>query len=213
MKCKFCCKEFEIKDNQQKFCSKECKIKARNRRRHPLIEKICEQCKKIYFTALKNKKCCSSNCSKAYKKKQHQKLALEYYKKFGKGHAYCSRCRKKFKITHKNQKYCSPKCAQQARKKYLSIPDCLENPKRKIDKNIGYVRIYCPMHKEANTRGYVYEHRLIAEKMLGRELLPNEVVHHKNGVRWDNRPENLQVLDKIVHSRIKSAPVILPFFT
>ena len=79
----------------------------------------------------------------------------------------------------------------------------VENASRKIDKNIGYVRVYAPMHPEANTWGYVYEHRIIAEQMIRRRLKKDEIVHHKNGKRWDNRIENLEVMDKVEHAKLK----------
>lgn len=50
-----------------------------------------------------------------------------------------------------------------------------------------------PDHPRATTGNYVFEHVLVMEEMLGRYLLPGENVHHRNGVRDDNRPENLEL--------------------
>ncbi|MBA3653278.1 MAG: HNH endonuclease [Actinobacteria bacterium] len=40
---------------------------------------------------------------------------------------------------------------------------------------------------------YVFEHILVMEEMLGRYLTADETIHHRNGVRDDNRPKNLEL--------------------
>lgn len=71
----------------------------------------------------------------------------------------------------------------------------------------GYVMIWAPGHPYAKGSGYVREHRLVMERMLGRFLDPSEVVHHKNGDKSDNRPENLRLMTQVEHGLLHNPPV------
>ena len=61
----------------------------------------------------------------------------------------------------------------------------------------GYIVVYCPAHPKAMSskvwNGYIYEHILVAEKMLGRFLKKGETVHHEDEVRSNNTESNIKV--------------------
>jgi len=67
------------------------------------------------------------------------------------------------------------------------------NFKGRFQNKDGYIMVYKPEHPHTTGRGYVLEHRLVAEKYLKRPLERKEVVHHINHICNDNRPENLYV--------------------
>lgn len=75
---------------------------------------------------------------------------------------------------------------------------------RYIQQRDGYVYVYAPDHPFAKKNGkggggYILEHRLVVEAHLGRYLTKDEEVHHINGIKDDNRLENLEVVVKSMH--------------
>jgi len=79
----------------------------------------------------------------------------------------------------------------------------------------GYVLLYCPEHPKAKSKGYVFEHRLIMEQIIGRYLRNDEVVHHKNGIKDDNRKKNLELMTdsehKSLHNKLSQNKIIKSF--
>lgn len=103
---------------------------------------------------------------------------------------------KKPSTVYKNV-FCSRECWYQQHNK---------NPNKKAYKEkifiSGYFYLYMPNHPNAIKKGrYIAEHRYNLEQKLGRLLNHNEVAHHINENKKDNRFENLEVLTRAEHNR------------
>lgn len=111
-------------------------------------------------------------------------------------------------------------------------PDC--GIRARVDKN-GFYLAYCGVHwpesvrlaarkrhpegRWVNEAGYVTvytddgsvaEHRLVLEEVLGRKLVKGESVHHKNGIRDDNRPENLELWIGPIRGGQRAIDIVCP---
>lgn len=68
----------------------------------------------------------------------------------------------------------------------------------------GYIFISKPEHPHATCKGYVMRSRLVLEEKLGRYLWPDCEPHHINGIKDDDRPENLEELTHSQHRSIEN---------
>lgn len=66
----------------------------------------------------------------------------------------------------------------------------------------GYVLIYKPDYYKPMNKTYVYEHRLVWETVHQQRLPLNWIVHHSNGIKDDNRPDNLVAYPKGKHKDV-----------
>lgn len=109
----------------------------------------------------------------------------------------CERCGVEFRtrldqLANGLGKFCGRKCANQLKK---------WRGGRHIER--GYVKIYT-----GNER-YEFEHRLVVEKHIGRKLRKDEVVHHINRIKTDNRIENLQIVSPSEHRAIHGEDLLM----
>lgn len=116
----------------------------------------------------------------------------------------CEHCRETFLAQMPGQRFCSVTCSSAALDRGGASNGNWRGGETTSPK--GYVYLRLPGHPRAMKNGYVKRADVVAERMLGRPLADNEVVHHKNKVRSDDCPENLEVLDPIAHGRLH-APV------
>ncbi len=135
----------------------------------------------------------------------------------------CQICESEVKNNHPLSKYCSKKCRVHAYdrrvdQKIRNDP-ILKAKKNELEKlryrrknNIfsdedlkcspkgmgtvtrhGYVQITNKLHPNSRKCGTMFEHVLVMSNHLGRPLFKHERVHHRNGIRCDNRIENLEI--------------------
>jgi hypothetical protein len=66
----------------------------------------------------------------------------------------------------------------------------------------GYVKVLDPEHPRSDPRGYVFEHIKVAGEAAGAPVPLRMVVHHVNGIKTDNRPENLRIMTAQEHNAL-----------
>jgi len=137
--------------------------------------------------------------------------------------ASCSQCGKSYRPGSARQKWCSLECKGQSRitncihceKSFIPSKNaggnycslrCYNDHTTPVGTRMkqghGYVLVKVPegtpgAKKNGTARGlWMYEHRYVIQESLGRPLLPSETVHHRNGIRHDNRLENLELWTK-----------------
>jgi hypothetical protein len=165
-------------------------IKMRGRWSNKWEEKACERCLAQYVPSGPAQRFCSDACRR--------------------GTAKCESCGKVFVKRQtrtpanlkapRDNKYCTVECRWAAARsrddygRYLTSEGYIVLEKRWRDPTL---------HRSENPNGYtrinigrgvrMLEHRYVMERHLGRSLLPDETVHHLNGVKTDNRLENLEL--------------------
>ena len=183
--CVQCDKRFNALLRRRRFCSHRCANRASGIQRgvRDRIEVCCPVCQKKFPYSQrrsKQKKFCSIKCRKVglRQPKKHTEVVC----------AFCGKPKDvlRSRLKHKRRFYCNKKC------QYAHFGKLAKRNGWWYEH--GYKVLYVG---KGNGRK---EHTLIAEKLLGRRLRKNEVVHHKNKNKSDNRPKNLEVMHRSCHT-------------
>lgn len=135
---------------------------------------------------------CSWDCTRVGRGKARRKRVVKNCLRCGK-EFWTHACRTQRKGRGLAGQFCSKTCGYNYWKGEIG--------RKKKDLH-GYVLV------QVGKNQYIREHRLVMEKILGRKLSPGENVHHKNGIRDDNRPENLELWVKTQPAGIRVSDVL-----
>lgn len=179
------------------FCDMTCRgrlgVKPRTGADQP-----CEQCGTPFYVQLSSpaRRFCSRECNAAWQARNQVTRQCDYC-----GDSYTLRPSQAHAYRKLDRaRFCTRRCMGLAA---IKRPlDRMHNGKPAMLDDHGYVFVWEPDYSGLTRKGWVAEHRLVAEQMIGRPLTSDDEVHHINRLRDDNRPENLEVLDGLTHSII-----------
>lgn len=215
LKCEQCGREFYSAPGQverRKYCSRPCRNAAVARTQRT----VCVRCGREFSDAPSvGKKWCSWACYDADRTPRrtckrcggplkrgartwcsHECFTLGRRNRLEKPCEVCGQTMSFTPYEGRTKRFCSRAC--------LNASKRITGPGAKNKRVDGYIQVYYPTHADASTTGYVLEHRLVAEQKYGRRILRTEHVHHLNGVRDDNRPENLEIITPSAHAGVST---------
>lgn len=178
--CKFCGKDFTVpyKSIKRLYCSHKCANIATAESREKRVKFTCKICGKGFEVVKGAVKVRQKTSEIQYCSKKCMGLGMRKRET-----VRCLNCGEGFETTRNN--FCSRVCACEYKKKMNGIGGhWYEN---------GYKVLW-------NGGRPVKEHIYTMERHIGRKIKQGEVVHHKNGVRDDNRIENLEIMSHAEHS-------------
>lgn len=158
-------------------------------------EAICPVCGQKFVSKYRGKRegwtlYCTAKCRNDLKRKGEYRNCKICGKEFYISRAHIERSDDDYERGH----FCSRDCYHTWRSTLQGEETPNWSGGRFLGRN-GYVYV-------RHNNGYELEHRVVMEEFLGRKLTGDEVVHHKNRIKTDNRIENLQLLTNSEHSKL-----------
>lgn len=175
--CAHCEKVFKPASADGKYCGSDCWYASRKAGRMT----PCEACGKVFERNRKGQRACSYECGNKLKEVNRS--------------CSCKQCGAPFIRPHgKQQVYCSRRCSMLSRGGSKANGAYRHPEGHELRHSSGYIQ------QKVNGK-WVMQHRLVMEQVIGRQLKATERVHHKNGKRDDNRPENLELWTGVGQSK------------